>query len=162
LRRFKNLNTTNNEITNYIFFLLCTDLFFAQETTGILKGNIFDEQNNHSICYYFIVQKIYRIKYTTQSQADGYYEFNHCNQLMIMKRVLRSKDLDHLFWMLFSSIGKTQTRFLPFLKVQELAGVEVNNSTTKGNEKRLKIDVINSLPSANRSIQDAVCFLKLI
>jgi hypothetical protein len=30
-------------------------------------------------------------------------------------------------------------------------------STTKRNEKRLKIDV-NSLPSANRSIQDATRF----
>jgi hypothetical protein len=33
-------------------------------------------KTTHSICYYFDRTKIYRIKYTTQSQADGYYEFN--------------------------------------------------------------------------------------
>ena len=60
-----------------LFFLLCTGFIFAQETTGILKGNIVDDQNNPiPFVTISIVQKSTGIKYTTQSQADGYYEFN--------------------------------------------------------------------------------------
>lgn len=49
----------------------------AQETTGILKGNITDSQGNFlPAVAVTVLQKSTGIQYNTLSQADGYYEFN--------------------------------------------------------------------------------------
>jgi hypothetical protein len=61
-------------------------IYFAQETTGIL--NIVDDKTTpFHLLQFRSYKKSTGIKYTTQSQADGYYEFNQLQPMMIMKRV---------------------------------------------------------------------------
>ena len=60
-----------------IFILLISLSIFSQETTGVLKGTILDYQNKPvSEALILIKQKSTGTKYSTQSQSDGYFEFN--------------------------------------------------------------------------------------
>lgn len=165
MRRFRKSNCNQEmKLKITLFLLLCTGLIFAQETTGILKGNIVDEQNNPiTFATISIIQKSTGIKYTTRSQVDGYYEFNQLQPANDYEIRILSEGFSPLVVDAIQiQLGKiTKLDFTLFSKVRELAGVEVMNNAAskKGNEKRLKIDVINSLPSANRSIQDATRLL---
>ena len=164
MRTFVKLTLPLMKLKITLFLLLCTGLIFSQETTGILKGNIFDEQNNPiPFVTISIIQKSTGIKYTTQSQADGYYEFNQLQPANDYETRITYEGFSPLVLEdIQIRLGKiTKLDFALFSKVQELAGVQVMSNSTikKENEKRLKIDVINSLPSANRSIQDATRLL---
>jgi hypothetical protein len=47
------------------------------------------------------IKKIYRIKYTTQSQADGYYEFNQLQPANDYETRITFEGFSPLVWMLF-------------------------------------------------------------
>jgi hypothetical protein len=81
------------------FFFFYAGFIFCKKLLN-LKGNIFDEQNNipfATISSY----KIYRIKYTTQSQADGYYEFNQLQPADDYETRITFEGFRPLVWMLF-------------------------------------------------------------
>ncbi|QZK90139.1 carboxypeptidase regulatory-like domain-containing protein [Flavobacterium sp. CHNK8] len=151
----------------YIFtflILFCSGLLFAQETTGIVKGTITDEQNNTlPFATISILQKSTGIKYATQSQADGYYEFNQLQPAYDYEIKIVAEGFNTLLSDAIQvQLGKTtKLDFILFAKAEVLQSVVVVNNaeSKKGNEKRLKIDVITNLPSANRSIQDATRLL---
>ena len=137
---------------------------FSQETTGVLKGTILDSQNKPvSEALILVKQKSTETKYSTQSQADGYFEFNQLQpandyEATIIYVGFKNLVLENISILL----GKVTTQnFILYSESQQLESVEIINTTNskKGNEKRLKINVINSLPSANRSIQDATRLL---
>jgi hypothetical protein len=143
--------------------LFCSVFLFAQETTGILKGVIKDANNNPiPFASVLIHQKATGIHYATQSQQDGYYEFNQLQPANDYEAKVSYVGFNvQILGSIQIQLGKnTILDFTLVSALNELDNVEIKNTASKkGNEKRLKIDVITNLPSANRSIQDATRLL---
>jgi hypothetical protein len=143
--------------------LFCSVFLFAQETTGILKGVIKDANNNPiPFASVLIQQKATGIHYATQSQQDGYYEFNQLQPANDYEAKVSYVGFNvQIVGSIQIQLGKnTILDFTLVSALNQLDNVEIKNSAAKkGNEKRLKIDVITNLPSANRSIQDATRLL---
>ncbi|MGZ9676004.1 TonB-dependent receptor [Flavobacterium sp. GNP001] len=149
----------------FTFFLLCCSLMLcAQETTGILNGNITDSQGNFlPAVAVTVLQKSTGIQYNTLSQGDGYYEFNQLPpaadyQVKIVLDGYEALIIESVQILLGKATKKDLQLIANALQLQEVTVVSESGSK-KNNEKRLKIEVITSLPSANRSIQDATRLL---
>ena len=143
--------------------LFCTVFVFAQETTGILKGVIRDtDKKPIPFASVLIQQKSTGVNYTTQSQQDGYYEFNQLQPASDYEVKVSFIGFElQTAGSIQVQLGKnTRLDFTLLPALNQLDNVEVKNTASKkGNEKRLKMDVITNLPSANRSIQDATRLL---
>ena len=147
-----------------VILLFLSTTIFAQETTGVLKGTIVDEQNIPiSLVSILIKQKSTGNQYSIQSLKDGYFEFNQLQpandyEIKISYVGFKVLVLDNIQ----IQLGKiTSLDFILVSDFNQIETVEIKNNSQskKGNEKRLKIDVITSLPTANRSIQDATRLL---
>lgn len=148
-----------------IIFLFLTNIIFSQETTGVLKGKILDDKNNGiasvSVTLY---QKSTGLKYSTISQKDGFFTFNQLQPATDYEIEITALGfLNYKEESIQIQLGKIlNLNFQLVSSLQQLNEVFVNGSTNnnkKGNEKRLKIDLVTSLPTLNRSIQDATKLL---
>lgn len=137
----------------------------AQETTGILKGKISDDKNKPIPQATLILkQNSTGLKYTTASQKDGFFSFNQlqpANDYEIEISCLGFTTYKEANIQI--QLGKTIfINIILSSDAQELSEVSVksvSNLNKKGNEKRLKLDLVTSLPTLNRSIQDATRLL---
>ena len=146
-----------------ILFLL-TNFIFSQETTGVLKGNVIDDKNNPITSASVILhQKSTGLKYAGISQKDGFFIFNQLQpandyEIEIVALSFQNYNEENIS----IQLGKTLNfSFQLTSNSQQLNEVVLNNTSSnkKGSEKRLKIDLITSLPTLNRSIQDATRLL---
>ena len=150
----------------YLFTLLIlSNILFSQETTGVLKGKILDDKNNSIYSASIILhQKLTGLKQNTTSQKDGFFTFNQLQpasdyEIEIISLGFQNYKEENIQ----IQLGKTTNlNFQLISSSKQLNEVLVNgssNSNKKGNEKRLKIDLVTSLPTLNRSIQDATRLL---
>lgn len=150
----------------YLFTLLIlSNILFSQETTGVLKGKILDDKNNSIYSSSIILhQKLTGLKQNTTSQKDGFFTFNQLQpasdyEIEIISLGFQNYKEENIQ----IQLGKTTNlNFQLISSSKQLNEVLVNgssNSNKKGNEKRLKIDLVTSLPTLNRSIQDATRLL---
>ncbi len=143
---------------------LFSNLIFAQETSGILKGKVSDDKNNAiSSATIKIYQKATGFKSSTISQKDGFFTFNQLQPASDYEIEVSSVGFqNHYDYNIQIQLGKTNNLDVILISsLQQLNEVVVNStiSNKKGNEKRLKIDFVTSLPTLNRSIQDATRLL---
>jgi hypothetical protein len=149
----------------FIFLLLTSHIMLAQETTGILKGKISDGKNDPIPTATLILkQKSTGLKYTAVSQKDGFFSFNQLQpaddyeiEVNALGFLPYKEDNIHI------QLGKTFfSNIILNSGTQQLTEISIKstlNSNKKGNEKRLKLDLVTSLPTLNRSIQDATRLL---
>ena len=147
-----------------ITFLFLTNIIFCQETTGVLKGKIIDDKNNAiTSASVVLYQKSTGLKYAGISQKDGFLTFNQlqpANDYEIEITALGFQNYREENILI--QLGKTlNLSFQLISSSQQLNEVVIKNTifNKKGNEKRLKIDLVTSLPTLNRSIQDATRLL---
>lgn len=149
----------------YLFaILLLFNFSQSQETTGVLKGKILDDRNIPILSASVILQqKSTGLKYTSISQKDGFFTFNQLQPATDYEIEITALGFQNYTEANIQiQLGKTTTLNIMLLsETQQLNEVVVNivNSNKKGNEKRLKIDLVTSLPTLNRSIQDATRLL---
>ncbi len=144
--------------------LFSINITFSQETSGILKGKIIDDKNNAiSSATIKIYQKTTGFKSSTISQKDGFFTFNQLQPASDYDIEVSSIGFqNHSDYNIQIQLGKTTNLDVVLVSsLQQLNEVVVNSaiSNKKGNEKRLKIDLVTSLPTLNRSIQDATRLL---
>ena len=145
--------------------LLISSFIFSQETTGVLKGKILDNKNTPIISASIILyQKSTGLKYVGISQKDGFFTFNQLQpasdyEIEISSIGFQNYNKDGIQ----IQLGKILNLNFQLISLsQQLNEVVINGSSNlnkTGNEKRLKIDLVTSLPTLNRSIQDATRLL---
>ncbi|WP_310557304.1 carboxypeptidase-like regulatory domain-containing protein [Flavobacterium sp.] len=148
-----------------IFILLFSYLLFSQETTGVLNGRI---SSNHTISITSASITLYQnstgLKYSTISQNDGFFSFNQLQpgqdyQLEINAFSHQPYKEENIQIQLGKITNITIVLISSTNTLNEVVLNGVRNSSKNGNEKKLKIDLITSLPTLNRSIQDATRLL---
>ncbi len=150
---------------SYTFTLLfLSNIIFSQETTGVLKGKILDNENISIVsASVILLQKSTGLKYFSISLKDGSFTFNQLQpasdyEIEISFLGFQKYNEENIS----IQLGKTTNlTFQLISNLQQLNEVVLNstNSNKKVNEKRLKIDLVTSLPTLNRSIQDATRLL---
>ena len=147
-----------------LLFLLLTNFIYSQETTGILKVKILNNINYPiSDAEIKIVQKSTGFKQIQISEKDGFFTFNQLQPATDYEIEIKAKGFqDYKEENIQIQLGKTlNLNFQLFSSSQQLNDVVVNSTffNRKGNEKRIKIDLVIRLPTLNRSIQDATRLL---
>lgn len=148
-----------------VITFLGVNFLFSQETTGGLKGKIVDDKNSPiSSASIILYQKSTGLKYVETSQKDGFFTFNQLQPATDYEIEISSTGyLNYYKDSIQIQLGKVLDLNIQLTSSsQQLNEVVVSGSASSkkvGNEKRLKIDLITSLPTLNRSIQDATRLL---
>ena len=149
----------------YILALLFfTNFIFSQETSGTLKGEILDGNNNSlTSSTITLLQKSTGFRHITISEKDGFFTFNQlqpASDYEIEVALLGFQNYTENNIVI--QLGKATTLQIQLIPSSQLLNEVAINSTNlskNGNGKRLKIDLVTSLPTLNRSIQDATRLL---
>lgn len=147
-----------------ICLLLATVQNFAQETTGILKGKIKDQHNTPiALAHIEVVQENTGNIFHTTSQENGFFLFNQLPPDTNYRiKISYIGFYDFMQDDLTILLGQSVTLDVQLIeKTETLNEIVVTGSVgqKKGNEQKLKMELLNNLPSLNRSIQDATRLL---
>lgn len=146
----------------FCFFIIANS--YAQETTGVLRGTIDNDQNNPiGLAAITVTQNSTGTKYTAISQENGFFAFNQLQpdsnySLEVYFNGFETYKQENIVIRL-GKIINLKINLAP--KTEELKTVEIviQKGARNSNDKRIRIDQIINLPTLNRSIQDATRLL---
>lgn len=148
----------------FIFFFLLIHSIYTQTTTGILRGQILDEKNEHVVFAEIkVTQASTGTSYIMESDKEGFFVFNQltpASDYTIQVRSLGYEKYEEPN--LVIRLGEKNIITIQLVNITtELDGIEVIfdrsnpfHKPKRGNEVIITEEIINDLPTLNRSIQD--------